>query len=145
MSGANLVQMLMVAALFSFQVVVALHLQKVLGYGAAATGLAMLPAAVAIGAVSLGLSARLSARLGERTVMTASVAVRSVMDHPERDECCLSAASSAYGPKARRRSAGSRYSTPVMPRAVAASMFSWRSSTNRHRRAGTPARSAAMR
>lgn len=74
-SGANLVQMLMVAALFSFQVVVALHLQKVLGYGAAATGLAMLPAAVAIGAVSLGLSARLSARLGERTVLLTGIAL----------------------------------------------------------------------
>lgn len=52
--GANLVQMLMVAALFSFQILVALYLQKVLGYGAAATGLAMLPAAAVIGAVSSG-------------------------------------------------------------------------------------------
>ncbi|CAM5260876.1 Putative multidrug resistance protein MdtD [Streptomyces microflavus] len=40
-SGANVVQMLMVAALFSFQIIVALYLQKVLGYGAAATGLAI--------------------------------------------------------------------------------------------------------
>ncbi|MFE4378482.1 MFS transporter [Streptomyces cyaneofuscatus] len=72
-SGANVVQMLMVAALFSFQVIVALHLQKVLGYGAAATGLAMLPAAVVIGAVSLGLSARLVARLGERVVLLTGV------------------------------------------------------------------------
>lgn len=67
--GANLVQMLMVAALFSFQIVLALHLQRVLGYGAAETGLAMLPAALAIGAVSLGASARLSARFGERAVL----------------------------------------------------------------------------
>jgi EmrB/QacA subfamily drug resistance transporter len=68
-SGANLVQILMVAALFSFQILVALYLQKVLGYGAAKTGLAMLPAAVVIGAVSLGVSARLNARFGERTVL----------------------------------------------------------------------------
>ncbi|QGZ50146.1 DHA2 family efflux MFS transporter permease subunit [Streptomyces sp. QHH-9511] len=68
-SGANLVQMLMVAALFSFQILVALYLQKVLGYGAAETGLAMLPAAAVIGAVSLGLSARLNARFGERNVL----------------------------------------------------------------------------
>ncbi|MEV6331512.1 MFS transporter [Streptomyces sp. NPDC051909] len=68
-AGANLVQMLMVAALFSFQILVALYLQKVLGYGAAETGLAMLPAAVVIGAVSLGLSARLIARFGERNVL----------------------------------------------------------------------------
>ncbi|WP_275408016.1 MFS transporter [Streptomyces sp. SID14515] len=72
-SGANLVQMLMVAALFAFQVVMALYLQKVLGYGAAATGLAMLPAAVVIGAVSLGLSARLAARFGERTVLLTGI------------------------------------------------------------------------
>ncbi|GLW99871.1 MFS transporter [Microtetraspora sp. NBRC 16547] len=68
-SGANLVQVLMVAALFSFQILVALYLQNVLGYGAAATGLAMLPAAVVIGAVSLGVSARLNARFGERNVL----------------------------------------------------------------------------
>jgi EmrB/QacA subfamily drug resistance transporter len=68
-SGANLVQILMVAALFSFQILVALYLQKVLGYGAAKTGLAMLPAAAIIGAVSLGVSARLNARFGERNVL----------------------------------------------------------------------------
>lgn len=67
--GANAVQMLMVAALFSFQIILALHLQRVLGYGAAETGLAMLPAAVVIGAVSLGVSARLNARFGERNVL----------------------------------------------------------------------------
>ncbi|MFF5976688.1 MFS transporter [Streptomyces sp. NPDC012769] len=68
-AGANLVQMLMVAALFSFQILVALYLQKVQGYGAAETGLAMLPAAAVIGAVSLGLSTRLIARFGERNVL----------------------------------------------------------------------------
>ncbi|MEU0565473.1 MFS transporter [Nonomuraea sp. NPDC005983] len=68
-SGANLVQILMVAALFSFQILVALYLQNVLGYGATGTGLAMLPAAVVIGVVSLGVSARLAARFGERAVL----------------------------------------------------------------------------
>jgi MFS family permease len=72
-AGANLVQMLMVAALFSFQVLVALYLQNVLGYGAARTGLAMLPAAAVIGAVSLGVSARLNARFGERNVLLAGL------------------------------------------------------------------------
>lgn len=67
--GANVVQMLMVAALFSFQIVLALHLQRVLGYSAAETGLAMLPAALVIGAVSLGVSARFNARFGERNVL----------------------------------------------------------------------------
>ncbi|WP_282793920.1 MFS transporter [Streptomyces sp. CC224B] len=72
-TGANVVQLLMVAALFSFQVLVALYLQNVLGYGAAATGLAMLPAAAVIGAVSLGVSARLNARFGERAVLLAGL------------------------------------------------------------------------
>ncbi|MFC9293192.1 MFS transporter [Streptomyces sp. NPDC057011] len=72
-AGANLVQMLMVAALFSFQILVALYLQKVLGYGAAGTGLAMLPAALVIGAVSLGVSARLNTRFGERNVLAAGL------------------------------------------------------------------------
>ncbi|MFB6841408.1 MFS transporter [Streptomyces sp. NPDC056361] len=74
-AGANVVQMLMVAALFSFQILVALYLQKVLGYGAAETGLAMLPAAAVIGAVSLGVSARLIARFGERTVLLTGIAM----------------------------------------------------------------------
>lgn len=78
-SGANLVQMLMVAALFSFQVLVALHLQKVLAYGAAETGLAMLPAAAVIGAVSLGVSARLNARFGERVVLLTGLGLLVVM------------------------------------------------------------------
>ncbi|MEV4625430.1 MFS transporter [Micromonospora sp. NPDC049523] len=72
-SGANLVQVLMVAALFSFQILVALYLQRVRGYGAAATGLAMLPAATVIGAVSLGVSARLNRRFGERNVLLAGI------------------------------------------------------------------------
>ncbi|MBE1492248.1 DHA2 family efflux MFS transporter permease subunit [Plantactinospora soyae] len=72
-AGANLVQILMVAACFAFQILVALYLQNVLGYGAAKTGLAMLPAAAVIGAVSLGVSARLNARFGERTVLLAGL------------------------------------------------------------------------
>ncbi|MGK4583926.1 DHA2 family efflux MFS transporter permease subunit [Kitasatospora sp. HPMI-4] len=74
-SGANLVQALMVSALFGFQILMALYLQNVRGYGAAATGLAMLPAALAIGTVSLGLSARLIARLTERRVLLIGLAL----------------------------------------------------------------------
>ncbi|MFF2146970.1 MFS transporter [Kitasatospora sp. NPDC058190] len=73
-SGANAVQILTISGMFAFQILVALYMQQVLGYGAAATGLAMLPAAVAIGAVSLLLSARLSARFGERAVLLAGLA-----------------------------------------------------------------------
>ncbi|TMR36311.1 MFS transporter [Actinomadura geliboluensis] len=72
-SGAYAVQLLTLSAMFSFQVVVALYMQQVLGYSALDTGLAMLPAAVAIGAVSLLVSARLSNRLGERFVLMAGL------------------------------------------------------------------------
>ncbi|MFF3437860.1 MFS transporter [Streptosporangium sp. NPDC002721] len=72
-SGANLVQILTLSAMFAFQIIVALHMQKVLGYGALDTGLAMLPAAVAIGGVSLFLSARLNTRFGERAVLLAGL------------------------------------------------------------------------
>lgn len=78
-AGANLVQILMVAALFSFQILVALYLQQVLGHGATATGLAMLPAAAVIGAVSLGISARLSARFGDRNVLLLGLALLTGM------------------------------------------------------------------
>src|SRR5216683_1082843 len=65
-SGANLVQALAVAGAFGFQVLIPLYMQRVLGYGAAKTGLAMLPAAAVIGTLSVGVSARLNARFGER-------------------------------------------------------------------------------
>jgi predicted MFS family arabinose efflux permease len=67
--GANLIQLVVLAALFSFQVMVALYMQNVLRYNASETGLAMLPAAVAIAVVSLFVAARLIDRLGARTVL----------------------------------------------------------------------------
>ncbi|MFI6880560.1 MFS transporter [Streptomyces sp. NPDC050400] len=72
-AGANVTQILTLAAMFAFQVLAALYMQQVLGYGALETGLAMLPAAVMIGAVSLGASARLAARFGERRVLLAGL------------------------------------------------------------------------
>ncbi|MGW4533774.1 DHA2 family efflux MFS transporter permease subunit [Nocardia sp. NPDC004340] len=74
-SGANAVQMLTLAAMFAFQVLVALYMQQVLGYNALRTGLAMLPAAVAIGGVSLFVSAPLITRLGARTVLVAGLSL----------------------------------------------------------------------
>jgi EmrB/QacA subfamily drug resistance transporter len=71
--GGNLVQLLMISAMFAFQIIVSLTMQHVLGYGAAAAGLAMLPAAVAIGITALLLSARLIARFGQRTVLLAGL------------------------------------------------------------------------
>jgi EmrB/QacA subfamily drug resistance transporter len=72
-AGANLTQMLALSGMFAFQILVALHMQKVLGYTALQTGLAMLPAAAGIGVVSLFVSARLSARFGTRTVLLAGL------------------------------------------------------------------------
>jgi predicted MFS family arabinose efflux permease len=74
-AGANLVQMLMISALFAFQIVVSLAMQHVLGFSPAATGLAMLPAAVSVGATALLLAPRLIGRLGERTVLLAGLAM----------------------------------------------------------------------
>ncbi|SFB54578.1 drug resistance transporter, EmrB/QacA subfamily [Amycolatopsis marina] len=72
-SGANLVQILTLSAMFAFQIIVALYMQKVLGYSALDTGLAMLPAAMAIGGVSLFVSARLNSRFGPRAVLLAGL------------------------------------------------------------------------
>jgi EmrB/QacA subfamily drug resistance transporter len=68
-SGANLVQILMVAGLFGMFFLGALYLQGVLGYDAIETGLAFLPVSVGIGVLSLGFSARLMARFGERATL----------------------------------------------------------------------------
>jgi EmrB/QacA subfamily drug resistance transporter len=72
-SVANAVQALTVAAAFGFQVLIPQYMQRVLGYGAAAAGLGMLPAAVLIGLLSIGVSARLIARFGLRAMLAAGL------------------------------------------------------------------------
>jgi len=73
--AANAVQFLMVAAYLGFQFLLALHLQLVLGLDPAATGLAFLPAPLVIAAVSLGMTGRLMARFGARTVLVGGLAL----------------------------------------------------------------------
>ncbi|HCU50290.1 MAG TPA: MFS transporter, partial [Micromonosporaceae bacterium] len=68
-TGANSVQILMVAGMFGMFFLGTLYMQLVLGYDALQIGLAFLPVALAIGILSVGFSARLSARFGERTVL----------------------------------------------------------------------------
>lgn len=68
-TGANLVQMFMVAGLLGMFFVGTLFLQRVLGYGALRIGLAFLPVAIGIGLLSVGMSARLNARFGPRAVL----------------------------------------------------------------------------
>jgi EmrB/QacA subfamily drug resistance transporter len=72
-SGANVVQMLMVAGMFGMFFLGSLYLQDVLGYDALEIGLAFLPVAVLIGALSLGFSARLMMRFGARTTLVPSL------------------------------------------------------------------------
>jgi MFS family permease len=72
-SGANAVQLLTVAAAFGFQVLIPQYMQHILGYHAAAAGLAMLPAAVVIGFVSVVLSARLTGRFGLRAMLVSGL------------------------------------------------------------------------
>ncbi|GHD22356.1 MFS transporter [Streptomyces galbus] len=68
-SGANAVQVLMVATMYGFQFIGALYLQRVLGYDELTTGLAFLPAPLVIGALMLGLSARTVGRFGAYRVL----------------------------------------------------------------------------
>jgi EmrB/QacA subfamily drug resistance transporter len=74
-SGANLVQMLLVAGLFGMFFLGVQYLQRILGYDAIETGLAFLPVAVLIGALSLGFSARLNMRFGARATLLPSLAL----------------------------------------------------------------------
>jgi EmrB/QacA subfamily drug resistance transporter len=68
-SGANLAQLLVIAAAMGFQVIVTLYMQRALGYRPAASGLGLFPVAAVIAAVSLGLSARLTSRFGARRLL----------------------------------------------------------------------------
>jgi EmrB/QacA subfamily drug resistance transporter len=68
-AGANLIQALMVAGMFGMFFLGALYLQQVLGYDALEVGLAFLPVAVLIGALSLGFSERLNMRFGARATL----------------------------------------------------------------------------
>ena len=74
-SGANVAQLLVIAAAFGFQVLITLYLQRVLGYGPAAAGLGLFPTAVVIATVSLGFAARLGARFGQRAVLLAGLSL----------------------------------------------------------------------
>jgi EmrB/QacA subfamily drug resistance transporter len=67
--GANAAHALLVGAMFGFQFLVTLYFQRVLGYSPAQAGLAVLPVAVGIGAMSLVVFPRISARFGARTAL----------------------------------------------------------------------------
>jgi EmrB/QacA subfamily drug resistance transporter len=68
-AAANLIQMLMVAGMFGMFFLGALYLQRVLNYSAIGVGLAFLPVALGIAALSLRFSPRLITRFGARATL----------------------------------------------------------------------------
>jgi EmrB/QacA subfamily drug resistance transporter len=74
-TGANLVQMLMVSGLFGMFFLGAVYMQRVLGYGPLDVGLAFLPVALSIGVLSLGITPRLNMRLGPRATLLPGLAL----------------------------------------------------------------------
>jgi EmrB/QacA subfamily drug resistance transporter len=74
-TGANLIQLLLVAGLFGVFFLGALYMQQVLGYDALQVGLAFLPLAFGIAVMSLGFSARLIARFGPRLTLIPGLAL----------------------------------------------------------------------
>src|SRR4051794_3234056 len=75
LAGANAAQLLLVGGMMSMFFIGVLYLQRVLGYDAVQTGLAFLPVSLSIGTLSLGFSARLSARFGPTGVLLAGLAL----------------------------------------------------------------------
>jgi len=73
-SGANLIQLVSVPAMFGMFFLGALYLEQVLGYEPLQIGLAFLPATVVMGLMSLRYSERLITRFGARPVMIAGLA-----------------------------------------------------------------------
>jgi EmrB/QacA subfamily drug resistance transporter len=68
-TGANLVQGLMIAGMFGMFFLGAVYMQRVLGYDPLQVGLAYLPVAVSIGALSLFVTPQLNMRIGPRATL----------------------------------------------------------------------------
>ncbi|MDQ0993802.1 MFS transporter [Streptomyces sp. V3I7] len=75
LTSANAVQILMIGTMYGFQFIGALYVQRVLGFGELATGMAFLPAPVTIGLLMLGLSARTIGWFGAYRVLLAGLAL----------------------------------------------------------------------
>jgi EmrB/QacA subfamily drug resistance transporter len=68
-TGANVVEILMVAGLFGMFFLGVLYLQRVLGYDAIETGVAFMPVSLTIGVLSLWFSPRLNMRFGAKATL----------------------------------------------------------------------------
>ena len=77
-AGANLIQVTLVAGIFGMFFLGALYLQQVLGYDPIEVGLAFLPVALGIAAMSLGVSARLIDRIGARATLVPGMAFAAI-------------------------------------------------------------------
>jgi EmrB/QacA subfamily drug resistance transporter len=72
-SGANLVQALLVVGMFGMFFLGALYMQRVLGYDALQVGLAYLPTTLVMGVMSFRFSAQLTMRFGPKTTLIPSM------------------------------------------------------------------------
>jgi EmrB/QacA subfamily drug resistance transporter len=72
-TGANLIQILLVAGMFGMFFLGALYVQRVLGYDELQTGLAFLPTTIAMGTLSIRYSERLVTRYGARNTMVPGI------------------------------------------------------------------------
>jgi EmrB/QacA subfamily drug resistance transporter len=77
-SGANAVQMLMVAGIFGMFFLGAVYMQRVLGYDPLQVGLAFLPVAVSIGAFSLVVAPRLNMSIGPRATLLPGLVLMTI-------------------------------------------------------------------
>jgi EmrB/QacA subfamily drug resistance transporter len=77
-SGANVIQPLLLAAMFAMFFLGALYLQGILGYDAIGVGLAFLPTTIVMGGMSLYFAQPLAMRFGPRNVLIASLVVIAV-------------------------------------------------------------------
>jgi EmrB/QacA subfamily drug resistance transporter len=73
LSGANLIQALVVAGMFGMFFLGTLYMQRVLGYDALDTGLAFMPVTITMGTLSLKYTDRLSMRFGARATLLAGL------------------------------------------------------------------------
>jgi EmrB/QacA subfamily drug resistance transporter len=77
-SGANVVQMLMVAGIFGMFFLGAVYMQRVLGYDPLEVGLAFLPVALSIGVLSLAVAPRLNMRIGPRATLLPGLVLMAI-------------------------------------------------------------------
>jgi EmrB/QacA subfamily drug resistance transporter len=73
-SGANVVQALLVVGMFGMFFLGALYMQRILGYDPLEVGLAYLPATVVMGAMSFRFSAQLNMRFGPKATLIPAMA-----------------------------------------------------------------------